>query len=87
MSERELKKLLSKALTREEELLEFCEECLHKIYGEEARRLIYMFHEGIMNFEYNGSIQSLEALHNDHKRQKNHAYEMKKQREQENANT
>ncbi len=59
MSTRELKKILADSIRMEQELYDFCIECLGKLYGEDAQEYINRFEEGLGFFEYNGCIQSL----------------------------
>ena len=60
--EKHLKKLLRDQLLREEELYDFCIECLKKLYPEHSDRAIMIFDNSIDCFEFNGCIQSLNCV-------------------------
>lgn len=64
MNNRELKKLLADSFQLENELYDFCIECLNKIYGEKASYALNEFNESLDFREYNGCIQSLSCIDN-----------------------
>jgi hypothetical protein len=83
MNVRELKKVLAQSIEMEEELYDFCVECLKKIYSEDAREMIIRFNESIDSFEYHGCIQSLECLDNNLQKYKQKIQEQNKKRDAE----
>lgn len=59
MNNRDMKKLLRDSIDMEQELYDFCVECLTKMYGENAPIAINSFEEGYDSYQYNGCIQPL----------------------------
>ena len=62
MDNKELKKLLQDTLDLENELYDFCIECLNKIYGDNGSIAVREFKESYNFYDYNGCLQSLESI-------------------------
>lgn len=64
MNQKDIKKLLKDTLNMEQELYDFCIECLNRIYGENAKLAINDFESGYDAYDWNGCIQSLSCIDN-----------------------
>ncbi len=62
MDNKKLKNLLRETLEIEDQLYDFCIECLNKIYGDNAKIAINQFEEGYNSYDWNGCIQSLDCI-------------------------
>ncbi len=62
MTNRELKNLLKDSLDMEQELYEFCLECIEKLYPEQKEYAKAVFEEGCEGYQYNGCIQPLHSI-------------------------
>lgn len=62
MDNKKLKNLLRETLEIEDQLYDFCIECLKKIYGENAHIAINDFEQGYNSYDWNGCIQSLVSV-------------------------
>lgn len=62
MDNKKLKNLLRETMEIEDELYDFCIECLKKIYGEDSQFAINAFEEGYNARDWNGCIQSFNSV-------------------------
>lgn len=85
MNDRPLKKMLAESFKREEELYDFCIECLERIYEERAKNAINKFNDSLDFYEFNGCISSLRMIENSMKQDKDLMEGSKKMKE-ENKN-
>ena len=62
MNNRQLAQILRETLTLQEDLYDFCIECLERIYPDNHKRAKGLFEDGYNFREYNGCIQSLSTI-------------------------
>lgn len=62
MGQKDLKKCLIDSLQMEQELYQFCVECLTILYGTHAKTAISLLSESIESYESNGFIANLSSL-------------------------